>query len=147
MDDYRRLAHDLVLAYDTQDVAALQRLNGHYRRTFTFDDLAAEIWRRVYAFRQRSSRVPKNYLQLAEAQMLVAQDAGYGSWAALAEAAVSGAPPLPAYAVDETDNAIAPRRQLSDAEWEQLLGVMHERRLTVTRGQRLDDRRGAGADR
>ena len=24
--------------------------------------------------------------------------------------------------VDETDNAIAPRRQLSDAEWEQLIG-------------------------
>ena len=48
MDDYERLAQDLVLAYDTQDVAALQRLNGHYRRTFTFDDLAAEIWRRVF---------------------------------------------------------------------------------------------------
>ena len=131
MDDYERLAQDLVLAYDTEDVAALQRLNGHYRRTFTFDDLAAEIWRRVYAFRQRSSKVQKNYLQPAEAQLLVAQDAGYGSWAALVEAAVSGAPPLPAYAVDATDNAIAPRRQLSDAEWEQLLGVMHERRIPV----------------
>ena len=83
MADYERLASDLVLAHDTQDQAALQRLNAHYRRSFTFDDLAAEIWRRVYAFRQRSSRVPKNYLQLAEAQTLVAQDAGYGSWAAL----------------------------------------------------------------
>ena len=70
MADYERLAHDLVRAYDTQDQAALQRLNAHYRRAFTFDDLAAEIWRRVYAFRQRSSRVPKNYLELAEAQLL-----------------------------------------------------------------------------
>ncbi len=93
MADYERLARDLVLAHDTQDQAALQRLNAHYRRSFTFDDLAAEIWRRVYAFRQRSSRVPKNYLQLAEAQLLVAQDAGYGSWAALTDAAITGAPP------------------------------------------------------
>ena len=50
MVDYQRLAQDLVLAYNTQDEPALQRLNGHYRRAFTFDDLAAEIWRRMYTF-------------------------------------------------------------------------------------------------
>ena len=37
----------------SRDEAALQRLNAHYERAFTFDDLWAEIWRRVYAFRQR----------------------------------------------------------------------------------------------
>ena len=62
------LAQDFVLAFDAHDEAALQRLNAHYERAFTFDDLWAEIWRRVYAFRQRSSRVPKNYLPLEEAQ-------------------------------------------------------------------------------
>jgi hypothetical protein len=131
MADYEDLANDLVRAYDTQDQAALQRLNAHYRRSFTFDDLAAEIWRRVYAFRQRSSRVPKNYLDTAEAQLLVAQDAGYASWAALTEAAVTGAPPIDAFEIDTTDNAIAPRRQLSDAEWDRLIAVMQERRITT----------------
>jgi hypothetical protein len=130
-DDYERLARDLVLAYDAQDPAALERLNAHYRRSFTFGDLSAEIWRRVYAFRQRSSRVDRNYLQLDEAQTLIAQDAGFGSWAALTQAATTGAPPVEAYAVDTTDNKIVPRRQLSDAEWDQLVGVMKERRVTA----------------
>ena len=129
MDDYERLAKDLVLAYDTQDQAALQRLNGHYRRTFTFDDLAAEIWRRVYAFRQRSSRVPKNYLQLAEAQLLVAQDAGYGSWAALTSRPIRGATAAGLRRRHDRQRH-APRRRLNDAEWEQL-GVMQERRIPV----------------
>ena len=130
-DDYERLAHDLVLAHDSQDPAALQRLNAHYRRSFTFDDLRAEIWRRVYAFRQRSSRVPRNYLQLVEAQTLVAQDAGFGSWTALTHAASTGAPPVEAFDIDSTDNRISPRRQLSDAEWDDLVGVMKERRITA----------------
>ena len=101
--------------------AALQRLNEHYRRAFTFDDLAAEIWRRVYAFRQRSSRVPKNYLPLAEAQMLVAQDAGFGSWAALIEAAAYRGATVPAYVIDATENAhraapAAERRRVGRAD-------------------------------
>jgi len=84
--EYERLANDLVQAFDSHDEAALQRVNERYRRSFTFDDSWAEIWRRVYAFRQRSSRVPKNFLQLAEARTLLAQDAGFGSWSALTRA-------------------------------------------------------------
>ena len=76
---YQQAAQDFVDAYEG-DAAALQRLNNHYQRSFSFADVKAEIWRRVYAFRQRSSRVPKNFLQLAEGRMLVAQDAGFGSW-------------------------------------------------------------------
>lgn len=130
VETYERLANDLVVAYDARDEAALQRLNVHYRRRFTFDDLGAEIWRRVYAFRQRSSQVPKNYLQLSEAQTLIAQDAGFGSWPALTRAVATGAPPVPAYEIDGQENQIAPRRRLSDAEWDELIGVMAERRIT-----------------
>lgn len=130
-EEYERLANDLVLAFDSRDEAALRRLNEHYGRSFTFDDLWAEIWRRVYAFRQRSSRVPKNYLQLTEAQTLIAQDAGFGSWTALTRATATGAPPLPPYAIDTTENTIGPRRQLSDREWDELIGVMKERRITA----------------
>jgi ankyrin repeat protein len=130
VDEYRRLVDDLLLAFGSHDEAALARLNGHYRRSFTFDDLWAEIWRRVYAFRQRSSRVAKNYLQPDEAQTLIAQDAGFASWAALTRAAATGAPPVPAYAIDARENTIAPRRRLSDREWDELIAVMEERRIT-----------------
>lgn len=128
--DYARLAGDLVAAFDARDEAALQRLNQHYARAFTFDDLWAEIWRRVYAFRQRSSRVRNNYLQLAEAQLLIAQDAGFGSWDALIAATATGAPPVPAHVVDAAESRIEPRRRLTDAEWDELIAVMKAQRLT-----------------
>ncbi len=137
VDEYERLASDMVLAFDSQDQPALQRLNEHYHRSFTFDDLWAEIWRRVYAFRQRSSRVPKNYLQLSEAQVVIAQDAGFGSWDALTRAVATGAPSVPAHAIDPAENRIAPRRSLSDNEWDELIAIMKERRITALDAQGL----------
>ena len=130
-EEYERLANDFVLAFDAQEAEALQRVNHQYRRAFTYDDLSAEIWRRVYAFRQRSSKVPKNFLQLGEAQMLIAQDAGYSSWATLMRAVVTGAPPVPAYVIDAHENGIGPRRTLSEREWNGLIAVMKERRITA----------------
>jgi len=125
VEEYERLADDFVRAFDAGDEDALQRLNIHYERAFSFDDLWAEIWRRVYAFRQRSSRVPKNYLGLEEAQLLIAQDTGCGSWVALTRAVDTGAPAGPPYEIDAKDNRIAPRRQLADREWDGLIDVMH----------------------
>jgi hypothetical protein len=74
--------------------------------------------------------VPKNYLEVDEARTLVAQDAGFGSWAALTGAVSSGKRPVPPYAIDPVANRIAPRRRLSDVEWDELIAVMKERRIT-----------------
>lgn len=130
-EEYERLAQDFVNAYEG-DAAALQRLNQHYRRSFTFDDLRAEIWRRVYAFRQRAFRLPKNYMQLAEAQIVIAQDTGFGSWAALMQAVAAGAPPPgAAYTVDAKEHRAAPARRMTDADWDELIDVIQERRITA----------------
>jgi hypothetical protein len=128
-EGYERLAQDYVQAFDAQDATALQRMNAHYNRTFTFDDLFSEIWRRVYAFRQRSSKVPKHFLKVDEAQMLVAQNAGFGSWDSLIASLETGASPIPPYSIDTQRNAIAPRRMISDREWDQLIALMKERRI------------------
>lgn len=128
-EEYQQAARDFVDACEG-DASALQRLNEHYRRSFSFEDVRAEIWRRVYAFRQRSSRVPKNYLQLAEAQILIAQDAGFGSWDSLMQSVATGAPPQgAAYAIDTKENRIAPRRRMADADWDELIAVLKERRI------------------
>ncbi len=131
LEDYERLARDFVLAFDSRDEAALTRLNEHYRRSFTLDDLWAEVWRRVYAFRQRSSKVPQNYLKLEEAQTVIAQDTGFGSWDALERAVSTGATAAPAYVVDAKDNRIEPRRRLTSDEWDALLDAMQTRRVTA----------------
>src|SRR4051812_38731298 len=92
---YEQLANDLVVAHNQRDQTALDRLNQHYRRSFTLADLHAQIWRRIYAFRQRSKT--SNNLLLAEAQTLLAQDVGFSSWSSLREGLEAGGKgPLPA---------------------------------------------------
>ena len=131
-EEYEQLANDMVAAFDSHDEAALQRLNAHYQRTFTFDDLWAEIWRRVYSFRQRAFKGDgKQSLQAAEAQVVIAQDAGFGSWETLTQAMATGAPPVPAYAIDTAESRISPRRHLTDGEWDELIAVMKERRIAA----------------
>jgi hypothetical protein len=126
---YEQAARDFVEAY-RGDADALGRLNLHYGRSFTFDDLKAEIWRRDYAYRQRAFRQPENQFPIEEAQIIVAQDAGFGSWEKLMGALAAGAGPQgPAYALDTKDNRVGPRRRMSAADWEELIGVMKERRI------------------
>ncbi len=129
-EKYEQAARDFVGAYE-RDAEALERLNAYYERTFSFEDVRAEIWRRVYAFRQRSSRVPKNYLGLDEAQLIVAQDAGFGNWGALMEASATGAPPpVEAFEIDAKENSAGPRRRMNGREWDELIGVIKERGIT-----------------
>jgi len=129
-EDYDALAQDYALAFNARDEDALDRLNRYYERSFTFDDLWAEIWRRVYSFRQRAFRTPEHNLELDEARSVLAQDAGFSSWPALLEATRTGAPAIPAFAIDGPENRISPRRQLSEREWDRLIAVMKERRIT-----------------
>ena len=111
----------------------LQRLNAHYHRTFTFDDLWAEIWRRVYAFRQRAFKGAE-----AVASACRSADrhrAGCRVWqlgSPRRSRAPTGGPPVPAY--DDRRRGkqrIAPRRHLSDNEWDELIAVMKERRIAA----------------
>ena len=129
-EDYEALAQDCALAFNSRDQSALDRLNRYYERSFTFDDLWAEIWRRVYSFRQRAFRSAQQNLELDEARSVLAQDAGFNSWAALLDATRTGAPAIPAFVIDGSENRISPRRQLSDREWDRLIAVMKERRIT-----------------
>lgn len=127
---YDQLATDFVQAFNASDETALCRLNAHYERSFSHDDLRAELWRRVYAYRQRAFRTGERAIRLDEARMVIAQDAGFNDWAALLSAAETGAPPISAFAVDAPENRLSPRRYLSDREWDQAVEVMRERGIT-----------------
>jgi len=129
--EYQRTANDMIAAFNAKDEAALQRVNQHYHRAYTFEDLWAEIWRRVYAFRQRAFKGGRQELLIDEAQTVIAQDAGFPSWNALVHAVATGAPPVPPFEVDAAEHAISPRRQLSHDEWDRLIAEMKERRITT----------------
>ena len=127
---YARLAQDIVDSYDG-DAAALQRLNDHYGRAFSLDDLKAEIWRRMYSFRQRAWRGEKRFIELEEARMLVAQDAGFSSWTALIDSLANGTAPVEAFGIDVKENRATPRRRLTDAEWDDMIGVIRDRKVSA----------------
>lgn len=68
---------------------------------------------------------------LRDAQHALAREYGHESWKALTQALATGAPPVPAYGIDAPENRIAPRRLLTGAEWDALVAVMKERRITA----------------
>ena len=127
--EFDQLAADFLSAFNVKDDAALQRVNAHYQRQFTFEDLWAEIWRRVYSFRQRAFRTAPQALRLDEVRVVIAQDAGFPSWQALTQAAISGAAPVPAFVVDAQEQRIQPRRRLLERDWDALIAAMRDQRI------------------
>ena len=84
----------------------------------------------MYSFRQRSWQQSNRYLRLDEAQIMIAQDTGFSSWAALLDAVATGASPIPPFVIDTREHRIVPRRQITEQEWEALIDTMKQRRLT-----------------
>lgn len=122
------LARDLALAYESGDPAALERLNKHYARSFTWEDLKAEVSRRVYDVRQAKGR--KGAFDIAQARLFMAREAGFNNWEAFMQAVAKGAPaPGRPYVIRPKQNKIAPRRNLTASEWDVLIAVMKERRI------------------
>jgi hypothetical protein len=126
--EYERLSNDMVEAYVTGDPAALQRINQHYNRTSTVEDIRTIVWRQVYKVRQAGSAA--HAFGPAEARQLIARTAGFGNWDALTASVLTGTPsPTPAYALNAKDNTISPSRDLTHKDWDTILGVMKEQRI------------------
>jgi ankyrin repeat protein len=125
---YERLARDMVSAYATGDEEAIQRINQHYNRNTSAEDLRAMVWRLTYKVRQASGSAEA--FQLPEAQEMIARTSGFPNWAALAEAVAKGEPALgPVYAINAEGTTIEPRRIPTKREWDTIIGVMKERRI------------------
>jgi hypothetical protein len=129
-DVYERLAQDLVLAHTPKNEAALARLNAHFRSSYSFEDVWSLVWGRVYAFRERAFRGDGSGITIAEARMLVAQLAGFGSWEQLLEGIATDRSPVQAYEIDPVDRSASQRRLLNDNEWDSLIRDLREQRVT-----------------
>jgi ankyrin repeat protein len=125
---FEKLANDLIVAADTGDAAALGRINKHAGQSLTWDDLRAELWRRVYSFRHAGGG--PGALSIVEARLLIARNAGFANWQELLQAVSKGVPPGPAYHVDREEKKAGPRRRLSPDEWDTLIGEMKEHGIT-----------------
>jgi hypothetical protein len=135
---YQSLAQDLVTAYATGDASAMQRINQHYGRNASVDDLRAIVWRLVYKVRQAGGS--SEAFGLAEAQELIARSSGFPNWTALIEAQLKRAPaPRPAYVVTAGESAIEPRRIPTNKDWDAIIAVMKERRIPRLNSSMMTD--------
>jgi len=137
---YELLADDMVNVYATSDEAAMQRINQHYGRSSTVDDLRATVWRQVYKVRQAGGAA--HAFGAAEAREMIARTSGFSNWTALTEAVAQGVPSaVPAYSIDAKENRIAPLRNVTAGEWDTIAGVSKERRITsiAANGHMTDD--------
>src|SRR5262249_40364707 len=114
-DALEGLAKDLASAFESEDAEALQRLNRFRGRSLSREDLRAEVWHRVYKVRQAKGR--PGCFDLADAKEFLAREAGFGNWTAFVNAGgvLLGEP----YTIQ--DRRIAPRRQLSEKDWDELI--------------------------
>lgn len=132
--EFENLAADLLRAYGG-DISALERLGAWFGDSYDHEQRRIRVRDRIDAL-HRAGPEPT----LDDVRLVVARQFGFESWAALAEslaqpARSSGAPDAgqtapPFYRVDEKRRLIRPEPPLSDADWDRVVEVMRERRLT-----------------
>jgi hypothetical protein len=137
---YEQLAKDMVSAYATGDAEAMHRINEHYGRSSTVEDLRALVWRLIYKVRRAGGAA--HAFGIPEARELISRTSGFPNWTTLTEAAAKGVPPPgDAYIFDPQENRIGPRRNLAAKEWDALIGAMRDRRIPAlaANGMMTDD--------
>jgi hypothetical protein len=146
LGQFEHLAKDFVAAYHG-DADALDRLNDLLSSSLTLDRL-----REVVSQRMSALSVGAAGFAIADAQLFVARQHGFESWAQLAEqvAQPSSAPPSaplglssapPFYRIDWKENTIEPRPPMSGKDWDTIFDVMKELGITGLKanGQMTDD--------
>jgi hypothetical protein len=136
LEPFVQMAADVVAACASDDAAALGRVNELFGRSFTPDELRAQVRQRLLAMGSHASD-----FALADVQLLIARQYGFESWAKLAECVaqppgdprsaphgLSFSPPF--YRIDWQANTIQPRPPLSDQDWEGICAVMKDHRIT-----------------
>jgi hypothetical protein len=88
LEKYESLARDLVFAYETGQAGAMERLEEHYQRCGTWEELRAMVRQRLDMIPE--SERPPGYFALPHAKLLIAREAGFDSWEAWAGALGGG---------------------------------------------------------
>ncbi len=147
---YDRLVKDIVLVCRSDDAEALQRIADLLGRTYPYPDRRTQLEQLLIALRGPSSRIAE--ITPADAQLIVAREFGFDSWAKMAESiaqppgdprsaplGMSSTPPF--YKIDWKENKIEPRPPMSGKDWDTIFDVMKELQITGlnANGQMTDE--------
>jgi ankyrin repeat protein len=78
LEHYKKLAKDLLKAYKSGDSASMKRIEDHYQRPLTWDELRETAQRRLRKL--RGSAIQSAKFTLADAQFLIARSYAFESW-------------------------------------------------------------------
>lgn len=150
IEPYRKLADDVVLACQTGDAGAVDRLGELFGGRLTVKSVRNRVSLRLNT--EPGRVLPSDSISLDDAQLFVARLYGFASWAefeaSVAQASsrpgplehgLSGVTP-PFYKIDWKNNSIEPQPPLSGRDWDEIFEVMRHNRITSLRaaGQMTD---------
>jgi hypothetical protein len=140
LEQHRRIAEDLVAAYNSADPEAAARLNDLFHSAINIDQIRDFIRDKLFNFPDTHRRI--NNFTLSDAQLVVARLYGFKDWTAFiassnepasdlysAPFVLSSKPPF--YRIDWTNNSIEPRQPMSRRDWENVCAVIRELGLTT----------------
>jgi hypothetical protein len=144
LSQLERLAKDIVAAYATGDPAALERVQNYLRSLFSPQTVRARLHDHLGVSLETNRN---DRLTLADAETFVARAHGFESWTQLVQhmspkrSERTKSDTAPPYQIDWKENRISPRHALTKEDWDTLIDLIAEERITGldAGGQMTDD--------
>ena len=149
LQEHRRIAEDLVSAYNSGDPEAAARLNDLFHSTLNIEQIRDFIRDKLSNFPDTQRRI--NNFTLSDAQLVVARLYGFRDWTEFVQSSNEPASDLhsapfvlsskpPFYRVDWTNNSIEPRQPMRTKDWENVCAVIKELGITsINSGNLIGD--------
>ena len=138
LDAFEQLASDVVVAYQSGEPTALQRVCDFFKRSFSWNEMRAALARRL-------GKAEGDEVSLDDTRGLIAHQRGFASWVEFARS-VTGAGGrrrhwnLPLYRIEGPDRTLHVRHSLEDREWDEILSVMADQNIaSLDAGGQLTD--------
>ncbi|HEY3052405.1 MAG TPA: ankyrin repeat domain-containing protein [Thermoanaerobaculia bacterium] len=113
LERYEKLAGDILTAHESGDPEALRRVQEHFGRKLSWQELREAIRRRMTLI--AGSDPGTSFIHIGDAHLLLARDAGFNDWSEF-ESALLGKPPTRrGYTADTKKLRLL--RALSPSEW------------------------------
>jgi hypothetical protein len=140
LEQHRRIAEDLVAAYNSADPEAATRLNDLFHSALNLEQIRDFIRDKLFNLPDTQQRI--NNFTLVDAQLVVARLYGFKDWNEFVQSSnelpsdlhsapfvLSSKPPF--YRIDWTNKSIEPRQPMSKKDWENVCAVIKELGLTT----------------
>ena len=128
LEHFEALASDILVAYQSGEPSALERMREFFKRTFSWSELRARL-------PERLGKPAGAELSLDDIRGLVAHLRGFSSWVEFARSVIGvggRAKPwnLPLYRIEGKHRTMQVRHSLEEKEWDEILAAMADQKIS-----------------